>query len=204
MSSVYTSANSTLNRGNQQHPEPTPTCRGSSCKLDSLFGTLGRKKKQIREGKCWNRLWNTNVDLIENIEFINWCTVEELEEEGKHAIDGPSIRPEVDKLLPSEYQIGNKPFKSWTKPFTQNWLFSFKPGEAEERKIIEPSYLEEKRFQSLLNLLKNWVNDELRYGESGLFLEKTISFLGNKHIFFAVFNASSWTIWRMICMMDKF
>lgn len=51
MSSIYTSANTTLNRSSQKQPEPTPTCRGSSCKLDSLFGTLGRKKKQVREGE---------------------------------------------------------------------------------------------------------------------------------------------------------
>lgn len=81
MSSVYTSANSTLGRPNVHHgQDPSSTCRGSTCKLDQLFGTLGRKKKQIRE-------------------------VEELEEEGKHAIDGPSVRPEVDKLPPKEYQM---------------------------------------------------------------------------------------------------
>lgn len=34
--------------------------------------------------------------------------------------------------------------------------------ELEERKIIEPSYVNEKRFQSLVTVLKNWINDELR------------------------------------------
>jgi hypothetical protein len=82
MSSVYTPANSTLGRSAASHHDASPACRGSTCKLDQLFGTLGRKKKQTRE-------------------------VEELEEEGKHAIDGPSVRPEVDKPPPKEYQMSN-------------------------------------------------------------------------------------------------
>lgn len=66
--------------------------------------------------------------------------VEELEEEGKTAIDGPTIYPAIESP-PEEYVL----------------------NEYEERSMVEPSANENKDYQELVKILINWIKDELRY-----------------------------------------
>ncbi|XP_015790233.1 alpha-parvin [Tetranychus urticae] len=82
--------------------------------LDYL-GTIGRRKK-IKEG----------------------LEVEELEKEGKDAIDGPTLSPAIENG-PEEYIL----------------------GEYEERTMLEPSFNHNREYQELLKILVNWINDEL-------------------------------------------
>lgn len=80
------------------------------------LGTLGRKKKQQETGEL---------------------TVEQVENEGKHAIDS-NIAP---RILDAGGDYGL--------------------GDNESRAVIEPSSRNSKPFQDLVQLLVNWVNDEL-------------------------------------------
>lgn len=97
---------------------PAPTTPTGGNKPESLLeylGTLGRKKK-LKEVK----------------------EVEDLQIEGKEAIDGSSVRPMVTGF-PDEFVL----------------------EEGEERSMIEPSMNEKWEFQELIKILTNWINDEL-------------------------------------------
>ncbi|TRY79346.1 hypothetical protein TCAL_05117 [Tigriopus californicus] len=77
-------------------------------------GTLGRKKKTDE--------------------------VQEVENEGKHAIDSPGM-PKSAEMPPEEYQL----------------------EENEERSMIEPKSFENPKFKELIKVLIDWVNDELHH-----------------------------------------
>lgn len=79
----------------------------------SFINTLGKKKK-IKE-------------------------LEELEVEGKSAIDNLSVNPSID-TLPEDYIL----------------------DEFEERRMIHPSMTADSGYQALKHTLVNWINDELR------------------------------------------
>ena len=76
------------------------------------MGTLGRKKKVAE--------------------------VQQVEVEGKHAIDSPGM-PKSAEVPPEEYLL----------------------EENEERSMIEPKSYENPRLKDLINILIEWVNDEL-------------------------------------------
>jgi len=84
--------------------------RGES--LLEYLGTIGRRKK-LQE-------------------------VEELEKEGREAIDGSLIRPKIESM-PEEFIL----------------------EEYEERSMIEPGSQDKWEFQELVKILTNWINDEL-------------------------------------------
>ncbi|XP_053210261.1 alpha-parvin-like [Panonychus citri] len=94
-------------------PSTPPTIKSDSL-LDYL-GTIGRRKK-----------------IKDELE------VEELEKEGKDAIDGPAIMPSIENG-PEEFIL----------------------GEYEERTMLEPSSNRNHGYQELLKILVNWINDEL-------------------------------------------
>lgn len=66
--------------------------------------------------------------------------LEELEVEGKSAMDNISANPSID-TLPEDYIL----------------------GEFEERRMIHPSMNADSGYQSLKHSLVNWINDELRW-----------------------------------------
>ncbi|KAK2726126.1 beta-parvin-like isoform X2 [Artemia franciscana] len=92
-------------------PKP-PTPRREEESIWDKFSTLGRKKK-IKE-------------------------VQEVEEEGKHAIDTPGA-PVVPICPPEEYNL----------------------EENEERSMVETKSLESPKFKQLVTVLIEWINDEL-------------------------------------------
>lgn len=101
--------------GGHATPTPgstTPSGQKSESLLDYL-GTLGRRKK-IKE-------------------------VEDLQKEGKEAIDGNLTNPTLTEVMPGDYIL----------------------REAEERSMIEPASAEKSDFVQLVNILTNWINDEL-------------------------------------------
>lgn len=65
--------------------------------------------------------------------------VEELEVEGKSAMDNTAANPSID-ALPEDFIL----------------------GELEERRMIHPSMNTDNNFQNLKQTLVNWINDELR------------------------------------------
>ena len=74
------------------------------------------------------------------------------------------------------------------KIITKFHCFFFNIEESEERRTIETSELNNKQFRELLDLLKNWINDELRYGsyefkEIKLSLEINFLFFFNSNSF---------------------
>lgn len=93
----------------------TPTSGNKPESLLEYLGTLGRKKK-LKEVK----------------------EVEDLQIEGKEAIDGSSVRPVVTGF-PDDFVL----------------------EEGEERSMIEPSMNDKWEFQELIKILTNWINDEL-------------------------------------------
>ena len=91
---------------------------GSEVRNDSFWdkmGTLGRKKKMAE--------------------------VQQVEVEGKHAIDSPGM-PKSSEVPPEEYLL----------------------EENEERSMIEPRSYDNPRLKDLISILIEWVNDEL-HGE---------------------------------------
>ena len=88
---------------------------------------------------------SSNKDGIFN--FINTLgkkkkakELEELEVEGKSAMDHLATNPAID-TLPEDYIL----------------------GEFEERRMIHPSMNGDNGYQSLKHILINWINDELRF-----------------------------------------
>lgn len=71
------------------------------------------------------------------IKFI-FILVQEVQEEGKYAIDSPGYAATPD-MPPEEYAL----------------------DENEERSMIEPRSLEDSKLQELIYVLLEWINDEL-------------------------------------------
>ncbi|XP_028138663.1 beta-parvin isoform X2 [Diabrotica virgifera virgifera] len=93
-------------------PRPVPLKGEKEETIWDKLGTLGRKKR-IKE-------------------------VQEVQAEGKHAIDSPGC-PTAPIIPPEDYNLEDN----------------------EERCMIEPRAYEDPKFYDLLNVLKEWINDEL-------------------------------------------
>ena len=65
--------------------------------------------------------------------------VEELQKEGKDAIDGSLLNPTLEEILPEDFVL----------------------GEYEERSMMAPGQADKWEFQDLVKVLVNWINDEL-------------------------------------------
>lgn len=117
------------------------------------LGTLGRKKK-IKEGK--NRIlstverisafygsffptlkrWVKAVKTISSI-FVLFL-VQEIQEEGKYAIDSPG-KPNAPEIPPEDYNLSDN----------------------EQRSIIQPQCLNMPDVRDLFQTIIDWINDEL-------------------------------------------
>ena len=75
--------------------------------------------------------------LLLNTQFLSFL-VQEVQEEGKHAIDSPGIAANPD-MPPEDYEL----------------------EENEERSMIEPRSMEDPKLQELMYVLIEWINDEL-------------------------------------------
>ncbi|CAH1155593.1 unnamed protein product [Phaedon cochleariae] len=93
-------------------PRPVPVKGEKDESIWDKLGTLGRKKR-IKE-------------------------VQEVQAEGKYAIDSPGC-PTAPVIPPEEYNLDDN----------------------EQRCMIDPKAYEDQRFLELINVLKEWVNDEL-------------------------------------------
>lgn len=78
------------------------------------------------------------LDLIYDFNFYLYLIVQEVQEEGKNAIDSPGFAAMVD-LPPEDYNL----------------------EENEERSMIMTKSLEEPKVQELIYVLIEWINDEL-------------------------------------------
>lgn len=104
------------------------------------LGTLGRKKK-IKEGKNlrakqfhpFMEIFKIKV-IFMKISFL----VQEVQEEGKHAIDSPG-KPNAPEIPPEDYNLEDN----------------------EQRSIIQPACLNFPDVRDLLQILIEWINDEL-------------------------------------------
>lgn len=106
------------------------------------LGTLGRKKK-IKEGKKALQISSIygsfSFQQIKVI-FMNFCLflVQEVQEEGKNAIDSPG-KPNAPEIPPEDYNLEDN----------------------EQRSIIQPACLNFPDVRDLLQILIEWINDEL-------------------------------------------
>lgn len=70
--------------------------------------------------------------------LVFYFTVQEVQEEGKYAIDSPGLAANPD-MPPEDYTL----------------------DENEERSMMEPRALDDPKLQELIYVLIEWVNDEL-------------------------------------------
>jgi len=93
-----------------------------------------------------------------------FLTVQEVQEEGKYAIDSPG-NPAMADVPPEEYALGT--FIRWSKTRYNNILFVIishcliPSEENEERTMVEPKSYSDPKLQELMNILIDWVNDVL-------------------------------------------
>lgn len=91
---------------------------------------------------------------------INKFSVQEVQDEGKYAIDSPG-NPLAPDLPPEEYALGK--LKGISYLLEQLYLIyraSFSE-ENEERSMISPQSYENPRLKELMVVLIEWINDEL-------------------------------------------
>lgn len=93
--------------------------------------------------------------------IIRLLSVQEVQEEGKNAIDSPG-NPMAPTLPPEEYALGE--VLSWQSRdgFGSNTCVcqSFK-DENEERSMVQPGSLDDPKLRALIAVLVDWINDEL-------------------------------------------
>lgn len=87
--------------------------------------------------------------------------VQEIQEEGRHAIDSPGA-PNQPEFPPEDYIL-----REWIAFHRlywaqNNWNYEIKiPGDNEQRAIIQPQSLNDPLVKELIGLLIDWINDEL-------------------------------------------
>lgn len=80
----------------------------------------------------------------------------EVQQEGKYAIDSPG-NPTAPVIPPEEYELG----KYQTALYILVQQFFIFSDDNEERCMIEPKALDDPKLQELIQVLIEWINDEL-------------------------------------------
>ncbi|KAE9521860.1 hypothetical protein AGLY_017742 [Aphis glycines] len=137
-------------------PKPQNSFRKDDVKDETTFwdkiGTLGRKKR-IKEDNvpiaCWamsdtpysvdkHQLTRNVYQIMLQYVKFRVAILQEVQEEGKYAIDSPG-NPAMADVPPEEYTL----------------------EENEERTMVEPKSYSDPKLQELMNILIDWVNDVL-------------------------------------------
>lgn len=90
--------------------------------------------------------------------------VQEVQEEGRHAIDSPGS-PNAPEIPPEDYAL--REFFDYFPIYHQLIIFRlptisvFCTGDNEQRAIIQPQSLSDPLVQELLGVIIDWINDEL-------------------------------------------
>lgn len=87
--------------------------------------------------------------------------MQEVQIEGRFAIDSPG-KPNAPEIPPEDYELRRfLPFAFLVIYSQLIWHFWSYSGDNEERAIIQPKSLDEPKVQELLQILIDWINDEL-------------------------------------------
>lgn len=81
----------------------------------------------------------------------------DVQQEGKYAIDSPG-NPTAPVIPPEEYELGKYHRALFIRV---QRFFLYTPDDNEERCMIEPKALEDPKLQELIQVLIEWINDEL-------------------------------------------